>query len=292
MEITPKKLLAIPVVLFIFSVSILLYNFYHTGNFFLLSIDLRGGTLITLQSSSPINTNLIQSTLGTRYGSVLVSGLTTTNGYGANIEVGANEDTTSILNTLGNAGVQTGSVTIESVGPELGSLFLQQIFALWPSGRVPFGAIPGALILMSIVIFILYRKFVSSFAIVFAVLANILTTLAVSSLLGIEISFAGFAGLLMLIAYTVDTNIVLTTKVLRTTPEEFRKKYRLALTTGLTLIATITITMIAVVFLSASTLLINVAEVLVIGFLSDLPFTWIMNAGLLEMHVHRSRITP
>lgn len=282
MEITPKKLLAIPVVVFIFSISVLLYNFYHTGNFFLLSIDLRGGTLITLQSNSPINTNLIQSTLGTKYGSILVSGLTTTNGYGANIEVGANQDTTSILSALSGAGIPTTSVTIESVGPELGSLFLQQVT----------NVLAVAFVLMSIVIFIVYRRLVSSFAIVFAALSNILTTLAVSSLLGIEISFAGFAGLLMLIAYTVDTNIVLTTKVLRTTPEEFKKKYRLALTTGLTLIATITITMTAVVFLSASTLLVNVAQVLVIGFLSDLPFTWIMNAGLLEMHVYRRRVMP
>ncbi len=282
MELTPKKLLIIPVVLFIFSVSILVYNYYRTGNFFLLSIDLRGGTLITLQSSTPIDTNTIQQALGNKFGSVLVTGLRTTGGYGANIEVGANENTMALINTLNTTGIPTNSVTLETVGPELGSQFLQQVMDV----------LAVAFVLMSIVIFIVYRKLVSSFAIVFAALSNILTTLAVSSLLGIEISFAGFAALLMLIAYTVDTNIVLTTKVLRTTPEEFRKKYRLALTTGLTLIATITITMTAVVFISASTLLVNVAEVLVIGFLSDLPFTWIMNAGLLEMHVHRRRIVP
>ncbi len=38
---------------------------------------------------------------------------------------------------------------------------------------------------------------------------------------------------------------------------------------------------------SSSKLLINIAEVLVIGFLSDLVYTWILNAGLLEMHFNR-----
>src|SRR3972149_4939134 len=116
---------------------------------------------------------------------------------------------------------------------------------------------------MSIVIYFIYRNFVSSFGIVLASFANIVTTLAMTSLLGIRISFAGFAGLLMLIAYTVDTNIVLTTKVLKSTPAEFKKQYKKALITGVTLIATIALTMFIVQLISTSTLLVNIAQVLV-----------------------------
>ena len=57
--------------------------------------------------------------------------------------------------------------------------------------------------------------------------------------------------------------------------------------TALTLIATITATMFIVLFVSTSKLLVNIAEVLVIGFLSDLVFTWILNAGLLEIYFKR-----
>ena len=280
MQISLRKLLPIPIIIFAIAVSILLWNFIRTGDFVLLDVDLKGGTLVTIETDVPVDTILIEDHLGVKYGSVIASGLRTSTGFGANIEIPAAANATELISDLAGLGIVTKAFSIESVGPALGSLFLQQVRDV----------LIAAFILMSIVIFIVYRKLVSSFAIVFAALSNILTTLAVTSLLGIKISFAGFAGLLMLIAYTVDTNIVLTTKVLHTTPEEFKRKYRLALITGLTLIATISITMSSVLLLSTSKLLVNVAEVLVVGFVSDLPFTWVLNAGLLESYVNRRKI--
>lgn len=280
MQISLRKLLPIPIVIFIFSVAVLFYNFFTTGDFVLRDIDLKGGTLVSVESDAPLDTRLIEERLGAKYGSIFASGLRTATGFGANIEIPAEANTTELISDLENMGIGVKAFSVESIGPSLGNLFLQQVRDL----------LIAAFILMSVVIFIVYRKLVSSFAIVFAAVANILTTLAITSLLGIKISFAGFAGLLMLIAYTVDTNIVLTTKVIRTTPEEFRKKYRLALITGLTLIATISITMSAVVLISTSKLLINVAEVLVVGFIFDLPFTWILNAGLLESYIGRRKL--
>ena len=272
-----KKLLIIPIVLFIFSVAVLLYNKYTTGDFLLKGVDLRGGTLVTIETSQPVNTKHLEDVLTKRYGSVLVSGLRTATGYGATIEVPMETNTTQLLEDVKSLGISTTAFSVESIGPTLSSMLMQQILYV----------LIAAFVLMSIVIFLVYRRVISSFGTVFASLANILTTLALTSLLGIKLSFAGFAGLLMLIAYTVDTNIVLTTKTLHTTPENFHKQYKKALITGLTLIMTITTTMFITQLISMSKLLVNLAQILVVGFLSDLPYTWIFNAGVLELSVER-----
>ena len=271
-----SKLVLIPVALFVFSLAVLFYNYYNTGEFVLRDIDLKGGTLITIETSQPVNVNELERVLIRDFAPVSVSGLRTASGYGANIEVSDETDVQQMLGVV-NETVSYNSFSVQTIGSELGSLFFQQVIQL----------LVVAFVLMSIVIYFIYRNFVSSFGIVLASFANIVTTLAMTSLLGIRISFAGFAGLLMLIAYTVDTNIVLTTKVLKSTPAEFKKQYKKALITGVTLIATIALTMFIVQLISTSRLLVNIAQVLVVGFVVDLIFTWMLNSALLEWFVKR-----
>lgn len=272
MEIKLKKLIFIPIILFLFSTSVLVMNYLKTGDFILRDIDLKGGTLITIETDKEVDVKSLEKIFSDKYGSAFLSGLRTSRGYGVNIEVFEDTNTTDVINIAKLSGVNVVGYSIETIGPSLGNLFLQQMTYI----------LVVAFVLMSIVIFVAYRNFISSFGIVFAILGNIITTLAITSLLGIKISFAGFAGLLMLIAYTVDTNIVLTSKIVGSGTGDFKTKYRKAFTTGITLITTITITMFLVILLSSSKLLVNIGEILVVGFLSDLPYTWIFNAGLLE----------
>lgn len=277
MELRPRNLIFIPIVLFAFSVGILFWNLSQTGDFIIKDIDLKGGTLVTVTSEEPIDIKLVEGRVSEKFGSSLVSGLRTSSGFGATIQVESSVKGSDVVAAVRDAGVKITDFSEESIGPVLGNIFFEQVR----------NTLIAAFILMSFVIFVIYRNLVSSFGIVFASLANILTTLAFTSLLGIQISFAGFAGLLMLIAFTVDTNIVLTSKVVSHGTEGFSARYKKALVTGVTLIATIAVTMFVVLFLSTSKLLVNIAEVLVIGFLSDLVFTWILNAGLLEIYFNR-----
>lgn len=277
MELKLSRLIFVPIALFAVSVGILLLNFQQTGDFILKDIDLKGGTLVTISTTAPIDEKLLEKKVSDTFGSSLVSSLTTASGFGATIQVPSTVKGSDVVAVVKEAGVGVKEFSEESIGPVLGNLFFEQVR----------NTLIIAFVLMSVVIFIIYRNVVASFGVVFASLANILTTLAMTSLLKIDISFAGFAGLLMLIAFTVDTNIVLTSKIVAHGTEGFRTRYRRALITGLTLIATITVTMFIVLFLSTSKLLVNISEVLVIGFLSDLVFTWILNAGLLEMYFNR-----
>jgi preprotein translocase subunit SecF len=277
MELKPSKLMFIPILLLVASVAILFMNYVGTGDFIIKDIDLRGGTLITIGSDEKIDTKLVEDKINERFGSGIVSGLRTVSGYGVSIQVDSGTKVSDVVEAAESAGVNVGDVSEQTIGPVLGSLFFEQVR----------NSLIMAFIMMSIVIFIIYRNPISSLGIVLASLGNILATLAFADLFGIELSFASFAGMLMLIAFTVDTNIVLTSKVVAYGNESFMAKYKRAFVTGATLTATITATMIIVLFLSSSKLLINIAEILVIGFVTDLVYTWILNAGMLEIYLGR-----
>ncbi|MEM5802297.1 MAG: hypothetical protein QXQ18_02855 [Candidatus Aenigmatarchaeota archaeon] len=272
-----KSLMPLSISILLISIVVLIYNYFQTGDFFLKDIDLKGGTSITIETNNPINSKELELKINEKFGSAIIASLKTSTGYGAKIEVEKNVNSDEVISTVKSLGINVISFSVESIGSSLGEIFFQQLVYV----------LIVAFVLMSIVIFLIYRNPISSFGIVFAVLGNTLTTLAFTSLLGIKISFAGLAGLLMLIGYTVDTNIVLTNKVVRTTPEVFSSQYKKAFVTGVTLIATITLTMLAVFFLSTSKLLTNISSILIIGFLTDLPYTWIFNAAVLEWWIKR-----
>lgn len=274
MDIKLKHLVFIPVLIFVFSLLVLLNNYKTTGDFITKDVDLKGGTLITIESSEPINTKLLEERLSEKHGSIMISSSRTLTGYGVNIETFADANTTQIIDDVEESDVTITSFSVESIGPVLGELFWRQVVYV----------LIVAFVLMSLIIFVVYRVPLVSFSIIFAILANIIATLAITSILGIKISFASFAGLLMLIAYSVDTNIVLTSKVLKGM-EGFNSAYKKALRTGLTLTGTITVTMVVVLLLSTSKLMTNIAGVLVVGFLMDIPNTWILNSFLIEWYV-------
>lgn len=277
MQLQLKHLMFVPIALFALSAGILFWNYTQTGDFIIKDVDLKGGTLVTINSPEQIDARMLEERIVQEFGSGIVSGLRTSTGYGATIQIEEGTPASEVVAIAEETGIEVTDYTEETIGPALGNLFFEQVR----------NTLIIAFVLMSVVIFVIYRNVVSSFGIVFATMANIITTLAITSVLGIQISFAGFAGLLMLIAFTVDTNIVLTSKVVAKGIEGFRARYNKAFVTGVTIVATIAATMAVVLLLSTSKLLVNIAQVLVIGFLADLVYTWILNARLLEIYFNR-----
>ncbi len=71
-----------------------------------------------------------------------------------------------------------------------------------------------AFIGMAATVFIIFRNPVPSAAIVMAAFSDIVVAMALMNVFGVELTFGTLAALLMLIGYSVDTDILLTTKVL------------------------------------------------------------------------------
>ncbi|MFQ5800967.1 MAG: preprotein translocase subunit SecF, partial [Candidatus Hydrothermarchaeales archaeon] len=124
------------------------------------------------------------------------------------------------------------------------------------------------------------------FAVVLSAFADIVETVAGMILLGIELSKGSIVALLLLIGYSVDTDIMLTSRLLK---QKGRKNLddaiKYAMFTGFTMTGTTTTAMIVLFVVSTSELLDAIATVIIIGLVFDLLNTWITNLSLLKMYV-------
>lgn len=143
-----------------------------------------------------------------------------------------------------------------------------------------------AFIGMSLVVFILFRTAVPSLAVVLSAFGDIVVPVAVMNLAGIKLSFGIVAALLMLIGYSVDSDILLTNHVLRRSGGFYESAYR-AMRTGVTMTTTslsaaIVMAIVASVF--GIGLLAAIGTVLAIGLAVDLANTYLLNFSLLRRY--------
>ncbi len=150
-------------------------------------------------------------------------------------------------------------------------------------------AIPAVLFGIALVIVAITFALTGMLTVVCAGVADITITAAVMNLVGIELSLATTAALLMLIGYSVDSNILLTTKVLKRQgklEEKMEGAFRTGIIMTTTTLAAI-IAMFIVAFIGQVPILYNIAAVLIIGLITDIIFTWGFNAGVLRLYLSR-----
>jgi preprotein translocase subunit SecF len=126
-----------------------------------------------------------------------------------------------------------------------------------------------------------------SFMVILCAFADIVMTIAIVNFYGMTISLAGIVAFLMLIGYSVDTDILMTSRLLH--EKEGTKNQRLwgAFKTGimmtLTAIVAVGISLIIVGDISAT--LHQIFTIILIGLFLDIINTWITNASLLKWYM-------
>ena len=150
-----------------------------------------------------------------------------------------------------------------------------------------------AFILLSFVIFLFFREFIPSGLIIFAAAFDILVALAGMALLGLPLSLTTIPTLLMLIGYSVDTDILLSTKLLKNRTDDVYDAANKSMKTGLTMTITTLITVLVMLVISyfmQMTVILEIAAVLFFGLLGDLVSTWFFNAPALISYVqHKNK---
>lgn len=144
-----------------------------------------------------------------------------------------------------------------------------------------------SLILITALIYIYFRYSIPSFAVVLAALSDIVITLAIVNMLGMRLSTASIAAFLMLIGYSVDTDILLSVKVLRRKEGSILDGILSAMKTGLMMNITTLAAIIIALSFAQSEILKQIMVILLIGLLVDLPNTWIQNAGILRWYLEK-----
>jgi len=150
-------------------------------------------------------------------------------------------------------------------------------------------AIILAFIFMGLVVFIIFRTLVPSSAVILSAFADIIMTLALFNLLGMKMSTAGIVAFLMLIGYSVDTDILLTTRILKRKEGTLNNRISGAFKTGITMTLTSLLAISFALFIvkSFSVVLTQIFTILVIGLGFDILNTWITNVGILKWYVEK-----
>jgi len=140
----------------------------------------------------------------------------------------------------------------------------------------------------TLLIYIYIKNSVPAFAVMLSAFADIIMTLALVNFLGIKLSTAGIVAFLMLIGYSVDTDILLTTRLLKK-HESTNKALFGAFKTGTTMTITsiIAITTALIVVSSFESVLNQIFTILLIGLGFDLFNTWITNASIIKWYTDK-----
>jgi len=265
-----KPLIAIPAAITLIALLLVIFNGLNE------SVDLKGGALaeLTLEKSvtQPELESLLREKLGT--GDVKVLSV---RGERATVQFGTDMDVVKVSEAL------MGTATInsyKSVGPVLSRQAMNQIY--W--------AIGFAFLFMSLTVFIIFRDPVPSLAVILVAASDIIIAVGGMSLFGIPLSLASVGAILMLIGYSVDTDILLTTRVLKRRKGTINERALGAMKTGVTMsiaaIASMAALYLVTVFaMPEARVLSDIASVLIIGLLADIITTWLMNLGILRWYL-------
>ncbi|MBR5503567.1 MAG: protein translocase subunit SecF [Methanobrevibacter sp.] len=265
-----KALIAIPIILALLSLALISFNGIEQG------VELKGGSLAELQLSDSVSVDDLENQLSQELHTNNIK--VTSNGENkVTVELENNVNSSTFTNALnGKAKV----ISYNEIGPVLSEEAMGQIYI----------AMIFAFLFMAITVFIVFREPVPSVAIILAAVCDILIALGGMSILHIPLSIASVGALLMLIGYSVDTDILLTTRLLKRREGTVNERARNAMHTGLTMsfaaIAAMGILyIVTVAIMPEATTLSNISAVLVIGLIGDILSTWLMNLGILKTYI-------
>jgi len=273
-----KTLLILPLILLILAVAQLSYQYASTGDFMKKDVDLKGGISLQINATKHIDVLGMQEDLKLKFpqADISVQELTLL-GQQTDIIV---KSTTEANETLMVKEIETFvgskiSYTPTMISPKFGASFFKSTFI----------ALGFAFLLMSILVFIYFRLPVPCFAVILCAVSDIICTVAVLNLLDVRLTPGGIAALLMLVGYSVDTDILLTTRVLKRHEGEVFDRVMGAMSTGLTMSLTTMGAVVVGLIFSRADILKQIMLIIAIGMVFDIIMTWIQNVGILRWYV-------
>jgi preprotein translocase subunit SecF len=275
-----KKILLIPIAIFIISIIVLSVQYGTTGSFIEKDVSLKGGVSATIYTSQEINIDQIEQDFlnqnpGTEISIRELSTFGTKQSNGIIIETDASLEQ---ANFFIEENFPSADTSIQETGEGLGDSFFKEMIT----------AIIFAFILMGIVVFITFRKLIPSLAVIFSALLDIIATLAIINILGVKLSTAGIAAFLMIIGYSIDTDIMLTTKVLKRKAGTLWERTVRAFKTGMTMTLTTMAALFVAFLVTNSIILKQMFGIILIALVIDIISTWFMNTGLLIWYMKKN----
>ena len=269
-EYSNRQLAIIPLAALAVALLVLLGAWLVTGAPVSLGIDFTGGTELQFETTDS------QSNIESTFANIDIDSLRTT-GTGD----------TWLLETQSTDNQQLRD-TAESAGYELERLETQSAsFGGDTQGQALIG-VGLAFLGMTVLVGLIFRTLVPSVAVVVSAFSDMVIPLALMTVLGIDLSLGTVAALLMIIGYSVDSDILLNNHILRRHGSFYESSFR-AMRTGVSMTLTSIAAMVTMFVVSSPwvlgiPLLPDVALVLVFGLTADLINTYLLNMSLLRWY--------
>ena len=282
-----KLLLVIPFLILFLSLAQVGYQVFKTGDFINRDVSLKGGVTVTIPFEKEIDINKVENQIKSQFqkNDVIVRSLRSS-GSAVGLIVEADIDGTDkaqvqqLLDSIGKS-LQTDlskiNYGIEVIGSSLGASFFKESLI----------ALAVAFLFMGLVVFIYFRTFIPSTAVVVAAFSDMIFALAVINIMGVRVGTAGIAAFLMVIGYSVDTDILLTVRVLKRKEGTVMDRIVSSIKTGMTETMTAIVAVIVAMVVTQSEVIRQIMLILLLGLIADIFNTWIQNVGLLRLYVER-----
>jgi len=273
---TNRQLVAIPLAVLAVALLVVAATFALTGAPVAPGIEFTGGTEVQVSGAS--SAAEVEAAFDERLPFETTSVQQAGDTYIATFQVTTNAEVDQVTTAAGEAGY-----TVESVQSRSATFGAE-------SQRQALIGVVVAFVGMSLLVAVLFRTFVPSLAVVASAFSDIMIPVALMNLFGIKLTLGTVAALLMLIGYSVDSDLLLNNHILRRSGDFYESTYR-ARRTGVTmtltsLAAVSVMTIVSSPLVFGIPLLPEVGIILVFGLAADLMNTYLLNVSLLRYYMY------
>ncbi|MBS3167743.1 hypothetical protein J4216_01320 [Candidatus Woesearchaeota archaeon] len=278
-----KWLMLIPIILLAISFVLIGVKYARTGDFLNKDVSLKGGIAATIDTDKQFSEEEIKQALGVEASIKTRTDTISRKNIGYIIEVSDLTDQELKEKIEKNLGIviTEKNYSQEETKPKLGEAFFKQLII----------ALIFAFILMGITVFITFKTIAPSIAVIFAALTDIVITLAFTNIIGLSISTAGIVAFLLIIGYSVDTDILLTNYAIKKREEKLFDRMFHSMKTGLTMTLCACVVMLIGLIFSTSEVITEMFIIILIALIVDMFSTYLTNAGILWIYCKKKRIS-
>ncbi|MCL5106186.1 MAG: hypothetical protein M1331_02195 [Candidatus Marsarchaeota archaeon] len=172
------------------------------------------------------------------------------------------------------------SYSYNDITPSLGQYFLKKIQQV----------VIISFILVAIAVFVIFRNPAPSLAVIFGAGNDIIVALGAMGAFGIPLGVASIGALLMLIGYSMDTDLLASVRILKRSENTASERAFSTMKTGLTMTGAAIIAfavLFSVSYLTGISTFFEISAVMLFGLLGDVFTTWLGNTTLILWIKHR-----
>ena len=187
-----------------------------------------------------------------------------------------------LIDLTSKFGFDSKNVAIKEISPTLSASFYSKAIL------VSLIAIIGIII----IIFLAYREIIPSSAIIACGILDLIGGLLGMAVFNVPLSLVSIPALLMLLGYSIDTDIMLTTKLLKRSEGSNVERAGDSMRTGIVMTTTAIAAVLVMLIFSIMYNLVtffDISIVLLFGLVMDLIATWLMNGPILLWYIEHKK---